>query len=223
MQKVFAVFILAILLTSCSKSNLIEKDDHKEVYKENLLYRVPGDFDGDEKNENFYVFYDKTGIPMLKVIDDDSKNYVIKLNKRFNNCTTYAVDIDMDNREEILLYTIDDCIKKVYAFSFNDGFLYELLSPEIFSEAVEFKQTKRGYVIECGNLRKEIETSDKLYLNFYSTDFDYSGSNIYFISEGSITSSENCTLFILTIIYKIDSSGKIDFMDIKISSLDTNP
>lgn len=212
MQKVFAILVLIPALLGCSQNKLQNKADLQAAYNENSPHILTGDFDGDKENEHINLSRSEDGTSTIVLRDKNSRISIRKIGFDIIDSSVHIEDVNRDGREDLIIYVIDNSVEKLYVFSFN-GLIYELLSPEIFEKFIDFKPDSEGYLIRCGNIIKQVPSSEKLYLNLYFTDYDYDNKEFFFTSEGSISNLSNKTLYTLSLIYSIDKSGSIQLKD----------
>jgi hypothetical protein len=214
MKRVFAVLFFLLLLCGCDKASVLENKNIIVHKNENILSSIPGDFDGDKYPEYIYIASSDDNKPYIKLIDGDRAFYK-ELSFKLDNYSSNVQDVNGDDKEDVILYCIEENSQKVYVFSYYKD-LYTLFSPETLDKFVEFNKNKDGYTIICGKFEKKFQSKEDLELKFFYTALDYREDGPIFESVGTISSNKGI-ISTVSAIFKLTKDGSVYIEDLSIS------
>jgi hypothetical protein len=214
MKKVFAVLFFFLFLCGCSK--FPASQDKKIILhsSENIVSSVPGDFDGDKYPEYIYVANSDDGSSYIKLIDGD-KAFYKELDFKLDNYTSNVQDVNNDNKEDLIIYYIEENIQNVHVFSYNNE-LYNIFNPGMLDRYVSFTQLDDQYKVTYGSNERIIKSKEKLSLKFFYTDLDYKDAGPVFDSIGTIANSSGRILYTISASFSVDSNNNLNIYDLKL-------
>ncbi|MCX7694635.1 MAG: hypothetical protein N2Z71_02810 [Caloramator sp.] len=208
MKKVFAVLLIFLFLSSCT----IPTFKKNNIYNDNILYSCIGDFDGDSRADTIYLVKEKDIIKIVFKSKRMTKTQKIKLN--INNFYCSVEDINDDKCDDFIINTIEDDVENIYIFTFKDA-IKEILSPHIINNQINFIKKGSIYTVSCGNYKSQIKSNEDLNLKLLYSTTEYTEYGKSIITEGILVNKDNQPRYTLSITYKINSLGKLNFLDIK--------
>lgn len=216
MARLFAVLFFVLSLSGCGKYSNTDNTNHIVDKKENIISSIPGDFDGDKYPEIVYIVNSEDGKSYIKLIDGNI-SYYKDLNFKLDNYSSNIQDVNGDEREDLILYSIYENTQNVYVFSYSEELL-NIFNPQAINTLVSFVMLGDGYKVVCGEFERTIKSNEKLNLRFYYSDLDYKSEGPVFDNVGIITNSNGKIFYTVLTTFKIDSNGKIN-----ICNLDLKP
>lgn len=207
LHKVFAVLLILLLMFSCN--NLSHQPENilpiYSTFKSSAIYSSSGDFNGDGKMESIFITKPDENY-YISILDKNNLIYK-RLNYKAENFNLTIQDINNDNREDIILSTIQNNCENCYVYTVNKD-LVTLLSPDIIIANIAMEEIEDYIALECGytySPQRDNRTSD---IRLYYTELDYSDDGSVFVSEGSVLNKNTNILNIQTTV-SIDSMGKV--------------
>ncbi|WDC84139.1 hypothetical protein PL321_18055 [Caloramator sp. mosi_1] len=208
MKRVFAVLLISFLFYSCS----IPVFKKNNLYSDNIMYSCIGDFDGDSRVDSIYLIKEDDTVKIVYKSKRTTKTQEIKINT--NNFYCNVEDINDDRCDDFIINSIENNVENIYIFTFKDA-IKEILSPSIIHKQINFIKTGSIYTVSCGEYEKQVKSSEDLTLKLIYSATEYTEYGKAIITEGVLVNKNNQPQYTISIIYKINSLGKLNFIDIK--------
>lgn len=209
MKKVFAVLLISLTLSSCSIPTF-----SKNKTNPNLLYSCVGDFDGDSRIDSIMLVKNNNSVEIIFKSKFKTKRQSIEIN--FDNFYCSVEDINDDKCDDFIINTIENNKENIYIFTFKND-IKELLSPQIIKQQINLYRDGNKYTIACGGFNSTIKSQEQLSLNLLYSTSDYTEYGKSIITEGVLVNDKSNPKFTVSIIYKLNSLGKLNFMNISVT------
>ncbi|CDF57775.1 hypothetical protein TCEL_01689 [Thermobrachium celere DSM 8682] len=209
MKKVFAVLLILINLSSCTISTLTKN----KIEDNNIIYSCVGDFDGDSRIDSIQLIREGDVVKIIFKSKRTIKTQDIKLN--LSNFYCNVEDINDDGCDDFIINTMDEGTENIFVFTFKDS-ITQVLSPSIINEQINFIKNGNSYTISCGNYKSSIKSKEPLDLKLLYSTTEYTDYGKAIITEGVLVNNKNQPKYTVSTTYKLNSLGKLNFLDIKI-------